>query len=31
MQTRYHCDGCGWDGDTPALADDPLHGLSTGT
>jgi hypothetical protein len=20
----YHCDACGWDGDTPALADDPL-------
>jgi hypothetical protein len=19
MHTRYHCDRCGWDGDTPAL------------
>jgi len=24
MTDRYHCDACGWDGDTPALADDPL-------
>jgi predicted RNA-binding Zn-ribbon protein involved in translation (DUF1610 family) len=22
--TMYHCDACGWDGDTPVLADDPL-------
>jgi hypothetical protein len=24
MPTRYHCDRCDWDGDTPVLADDPL-------
>jgi rubredoxin len=27
MMTRYHCDGCGWEGDTPALAEDPLGDL----
>ena len=21
---RYHCDRCHWDGEAPALADDPL-------
>jgi hypothetical protein len=24
MTSRYHCDSCGWDGETPRLADDPL-------
>jgi hypothetical protein len=27
MTGRYHCDGCGWDGETPRLAEDPLGGL----
>jgi hypothetical protein len=24
MTERYHCDACGWDGETPALAEEPL-------
>jgi hypothetical protein len=24
MLTRFHCDACGWDGEHPTLADDPL-------
>jgi predicted RNA-binding Zn-ribbon protein involved in translation (DUF1610 family) len=24
MTARYHCDRCGWDGEHPTLADDPL-------
>jgi hypothetical protein len=24
MIIHYHCDACGWDGETPTLADDPL-------
>jgi hypothetical protein len=24
MTSRYHCDACGWDGENPSLADDPL-------
>jgi hypothetical protein len=24
MTTLYHCGACGWDWDTPALADEPL-------
>jgi hypothetical protein len=24
MTERYHCNTCGWDGDTPALAEESL-------
>jgi hypothetical protein len=24
MTGRFHCDHCGWDGETPTLAEDPL-------
>jgi predicted RNA-binding Zn-ribbon protein involved in translation (DUF1610 family) len=27
MTSRYHCDSCGWDGETPTLAEDPLGGF----